>query len=223
MFIPSSRLFEFLAQTHSCSFVGFGGWVIREWFVVIRWVFTISNILPPVLSTLHCSSDCLVSRLDTRLVLYPRYLKKIVTNPVFEKTLQVLYQLQLEVKIIMASTFSEYVTPASFSAFSASEFYSMTFQRATELTYPKIAPPNSVDSWCYSTNIPTSAAGTIIIPGDIIPNSIDLLPIFRDMERAFGEGMRSVVLTMMLAESGFKNTYEYHFTKVSQRHIIFVH
>jgi hypothetical protein len=100
----------------------------------------------------------------------------------------------------------------------------MTFERATELTYPKIAPPNSVNSWCYSTNIPTSAAGTIIIPGDIIPNSIDLLPIFRDMEDAFGEGMRSVVLTMTKAdlESGSKNTYvsEYHFAKVRQRHII---
>ena len=37
---------------------------------------------------------------------------------------------------------------------------------------------------------------------EYIPNSIDLLPIFRDMEHAFGEGMRSVVLTMMLAETG---------------------
>ena len=116
----------------------------------------------------------------------------------------------------MASTLSEYSTPGLSSAFSASEFYSMTFERATELTYPKIAPPNSVYSWHYSTNIPTSAAGTIIIPGDIIPNSIDLAPIFCNMEDAFGEGMRSVVLTMTLAETGSKNTYEYHFAKVSQ-------
>lgn len=99
----------------------------------------------------------------------------------------------------------------------------MTFERATELTYPKIAAPNSVVSWCYSTNIPTSAAGTIIIPGDIIPNSVDLLPIFRGMEDAFGEGMRSVVLTIMLAETGSKNTYEYHFAKVSQLRIVLVH
>lgn len=48
---------------------------------------------------------------------------------VFEKSLQVLYQ------IIMASTFSKYATPVSLSAFSAS---SMTYERATELAYPKI-------------------------------------------------------------------------------------
>ena len=123
----------------------------------------------------------------------------------------------------MASTFSEYATPASFSAYSYSDFYSMTFERATEVTYPKIAPPNSVDSWCFSKNIPTSAAGTVIIPADIIPNSVDLFPIFRDMEDAFGDGMRSVVLTMTLAESGSKKTYEYHFAKVSQQYIILVH
>jgi len=117
---------------------------------------------------------------------------------VFEKTLQVIYQLE----IIMTSNFrvSEYATPANFYSFSASDFYAMTFERATELTYAKVATPNSINSWCYSTNIPTSAAGTIIIPGDIIPHSIDLLPIFRDMEDAFGEGMRSVVLTMTLQD-----------------------
>ena len=123
----------------------------------------------------------------------------------------------------MSSTFSKYVTPATLSAFSASDFSSMTFERATELTYPKIAALNSIVSWCYSINIPTSAAGTIIILGDIIPNSVDLLPIFCGMEDAFGEGMRSVVLTIMLAETGSKNTYEYHFAKVSQLHIVLVH
>ena len=135
----------------------------------------------------------------------------------FEKPFRVLYQ----IIITMASTFSVYSTPASLSAFSASDFSSLTFERASELTYPKISAPNSVVSWCYSPNIPTSAAGTIIIPGDIIPNAIDLLPIFLNMEDAFGEGMRSVVLTMTLAETGSEKMYEYHFAKVSQLHVIF--
>ena len=41
------------------------------------------------------------------------------------------------------------------STYSASDFYSMSFERATEVTYPKITPPNSVNSWCFSKNIST--------------------------------------------------------------------
>jgi len=46
-----------------------------------------------------------------------------------------------------------------------------------------------------------------------------LLPILRDMEVAFGNGMRSVVMTIKLAEAESQNTYEYHFTKVRQLQI----
>jgi hypothetical protein len=71
-----------------------------------------------------------------------------------------MYQLE----IMMASTFSKYATSANFYAFSASDLCAMTFERAAELAYPKVASaaPNSmisITSWCYSTNIPTSAAG----------------------------------------------------------------
>lgn len=81
--------------------------------------------------------------------------------------------------------------------------------------YPKIAAPNSVVSWCYSVNVPTNSVGTVITPRDIIPHSTDLLPILCDMEAAFGNGMRSVVLTMKLAKTEPQSTYEYHFAKVS--------
>jgi len=74
-------------------------------------------------------------------------------------------------------------------------------------------------SWCYSENVPTNAADTIITPSDTVPHVTDLLPILCDMEGAFGNGMRSVVMTIMLAEGESQNAYEYHFTKVSQLQI----
>ena len=82
----------------------------------------------------------------------------------------------------MSLTFTKYATPPGFAAFSTSEFSSMSFERAADLAYPKIAPPNSIVSWCYSTNIPTSAVGTVITPRDTILHSTDLLPILHDME-----------------------------------------
>ena len=63
----------------------------------------------------------------------------------------------------------------------------MTFERATDLAYLKTAVPDSVisSSWCYSVNIPISAAGINTVPGDAIPNSTGILPIFCDMEDVF--------------------------------------
>ena len=56
-------------------------------------------------------------------------------------------------------------------------------------------------SWCYSENVPTNAVGTIITLRDTIPHATNLLPILRDMEAAFGNGMRSVVMTIKPAEA----------------------
>ncbi|EDR01418.1 uncharacterized protein LACBIDRAFT_333293 [Laccaria bicolor S238N-H82] len=51
-------------------------------------------------------------------------------------------------------------------------------------------------------------------PSDTVPHATDLLPIFHDMEGAFGNGMRSVVMTIMSAEGESQNTCEYHFAKL---------
>jgi hypothetical protein len=120
---------------------------------------------------------------------------------------------------IMCLSFAQYATPASFAAFSASHFSFMTFEQVTDLAYPKIAAPNSVVSWCYSENVPANAEGTIVTLRDTIPHATDLQPILHDMEVAFGNGMRSVVMTIKLAEAESQNTYEYHFAKVCQLQI----
>lgn len=64
----------------------------------------------------------------------------------------------------MSLTFAKYATPPG--AFSASEFASMTFEWAADVVYPNIAALDSVVSWCYRANVPTSAVGTVITPRD---------------------------------------------------------
>lgn len=58
----------------------------------------------------------------------------------------------------------------------------MTFERATDLTYPKIAAPNSVISFEYLLQV---LQRQLSFRGGI-PNSTDFLPIFRHMGDAFG-------------------------------------
>ena len=96
----------------------------------------------------------------------------------------------------------------------------MSFERAADLAYPKIAPPNSIVSWCYSANVPTSAVGTVITPRDTILHSTNLLPILRDMEAAFSNGIRSVSCDH---EVGRNRTSKHHLAKVSQLQIVLVH
>ena len=57
--------------------------------------------------------------------------------------------------------------------------------------------------------------GTVITPRGTILHSTDLLLILRDMEVAFSNGIRSVVVTMEFAETEPQITYEYHLVNVS--------
>lgn len=57
---------------------------------------------------------------------------------------------------------------------------------------------------------------------DAIPNSMTSCP-FSVIWKMPGNRMRSVALTMKLAETESQNTYEYHFAKVSQLPITLVH
>ena len=95
--------------------------------------------------------------------------------------------------------------------FTDAEFSSMTFERATDFTYPKIVAPNSVISISITVKISLQVLqGQLTFWGNPIPNSI--------VEDDFGKGKRTFFLTMKLADStGSQNTYEY------QLHITFVH
>ena len=137
----------------------------------------------------------LVQLIDNHRVLYPHYEVELYQVFQYQKEFCV-FKKTRNLSFIVSSTFSEYATPSSFSAFSASEFFSSTtFERATDLTYPKIAAPNSVISFEYLLQV---LQRQLSFRGGI-PNSTDFLPIFRHMGDAFGNRMRSIDMNMKLA------------------------
>ncbi|KAJ7615825.1 hypothetical protein FB45DRAFT_757653, partial [Roridomyces roridus] len=107
---------------------------------------------------------------------------------------------------------SEYAAPAETLKFSAQYFASLTFSRVTELEYPAIASQSIVKQWCFSNEIPTSATGVVVIHGELIPPTKDLLPIARGMEQAYKNGSRSV--SLLLCIEGLSYSVQFHFSKI---------
>ncbi|KAJ7801991.1 hypothetical protein B0H14DRAFT_2385922, partial [Mycena olivaceomarginata] len=109
-------------------------------------------------------------------------------------------------------SFSEYATPAATLKYSPQYFASLTFARVEELDYPTIATSSIIERWCFSSDIPTTAAGTVIRPGEHIPHLQDLYPIVREMEKAFSDGARSVILVLNV--DGQRHDFQLHFSKI---------
>ncbi|KAJ7097418.1 hypothetical protein C8R44DRAFT_643605, partial [Mycena epipterygia] len=108
--------------------------------------------------------------------------------------------------------FSEYTTPLSTLKYSPQYFTSLTFARADSLDYPHITKPGLVEGWCFSSDVPATAAGTLVQPGEVIPCLQDLLPISREMQQAFTDGSRSV--DVVLNHEGQRMGFRYHFSKI---------
>ncbi|KAJ7696330.1 hypothetical protein B0H14DRAFT_2243354, partial [Mycena olivaceomarginata] len=105
-----------------------------------------------------------------------------------------------------------YATPAATLKYSPQYFASLTFARVQELDYPTIASTSIIERWCFSNEIPTTAAGTVIQPGEHIPCMQDLLPIARKMEKAFQDGARSVSLVLNVDSE--HRALQFHFSKI---------
>ncbi|KAK7036889.1 hypothetical protein R3P38DRAFT_2770949 [Favolaschia claudopus] len=82
-------------------------------------------------------------------------------------------------------SFSEYATPVATLKYSPQYFAALTFLRVQELDYPEIATSSIVKSWFFTNDIPSTAVGTVIQPGELIPFIEDVLPISRAMAAAF--------------------------------------
>ncbi|KAK7041218.1 hypothetical protein R3P38DRAFT_2512535, partial [Favolaschia claudopus] len=75
-----------------------------------------------------------------------------------------------------AMSFSEYATPVATLKYSPQYFASLTFLRVQELDYPEIATSSIVKSWSFTDNIPSTALGAVIQPGELVPFLDDVLP-----------------------------------------------
>ena len=85
-------------------------------------------------------------------------------------------------------TFRSYASPLPHLAFSSSFFNYLTISQAGERSYPLIAPIGSVISAKFLPEIPLSAAATVIIPGEVIPNYKDLKTLTSTIEEAYKVG-----------------------------------
>jgi hypothetical protein len=110
------------------------------------------------------------------------------------------------------STFRSYASPSPHLAFSLSFFNVLTIAQAAERSYPTIAPFGSVSSAKFLPEIPLSAAATVIIPGEVIPNYNDLRTLTSSIEKAYNEGSRSA--EVMFQYNGIEKCVVYHFSKV---------
>ena len=105
------------------------------------------------------------------------------------------------------STFWTYTTPSTSAAYSSQFFQSLTFNQAVGHTYPSFLPPNTVTTWMFTDEIPTTAKSTIILFDEVIPDLKDLNPIMRSLEDEYNNGRRSVVLVFHDQYSDVRTEY----------------
>jgi hypothetical protein len=112
----------------------------------------------------------------------------------------------------MPPTFRSYASPGPHLAFSLNFFNVLTIAQAADGSYPNIAPVGSVSSAIFLPEIPVSAAATVIIPGEVIPNYNDLKTLTSNIEKAYKEGLRSAEVKFKY--NGIEKCNVYHFSKV---------
>ncbi|KIJ97608.1 hypothetical protein K443DRAFT_67833, partial [Laccaria amethystina LaAM-08-1] len=105
-----------------------------------------------------------------------------------------------------------YMSPLPHLAFSSSFFNNLTIAQAAEYLYPIIAAVGSVSSARFLPEVPFSAAATVIIPGEVIPNYSDLKTLTIGIEEAYTAGSRSAEVKFRY--NGIEKCMVYHFSKL---------
>ena len=122
-------------------------------------------------------------------------------------------------------TFRSYASPPPHLAFSSSFFNYLTIAQAGERSYPLIAPIGSVISAKFLAEIPLSAAASVIIPSEVIPNYKDLKTLTSTFEEACKEGSRSACHPHHDKQNTSCNyfvfrSYARHFMLIAERGIV---
>ncbi|EDR01207.1 uncharacterized protein LACBIDRAFT_312302 [Laccaria bicolor S238N-H82] len=108
--------------------------------------------------------------------------------------------------------FRSYTSPLPHLAFSSSFFNNLTITQAAEYSYPTIAPIGSVSSARFLPEVPFSAAATVIISGEVIPNYNDLKFLTSSIENEYTAGSRSAEVRFRY--NGTERCMVYHFSKL---------
>jgi len=110
------------------------------------------------------------------------------------------------------SSFHNYSKPLASTAYSSQYFNSLTFDEATGINYPVIAPLGSVISWVFVDISPSSADTCQVLADDVVPHINELLPIIQEAQKAYDPHKRSVYIH--ISTNGIETNYLYHFSKV---------
>ncbi|KAK6984345.1 hypothetical protein R3P38DRAFT_3292429 [Favolaschia claudopus] len=103
---------------------------------------------------------------------------------------------------------SGYATPVATLKYSPQYFASLTFFACPGAGLPReIATSSIVKSWSFTDNIPSTALGTVIQPGELVPFLDDVLPISREMAAAFAAGSRAVRVRLSIEGMKGKSIY----------------
>lgn len=108
--------------------------------------------------------------------------------------------------------YDQFATPSPTALYSEAFFSKLTFEQALHLSYPTIAPQNSVLSWSFSSELHSTGLSTLLLPNEAVPPLISIQPILQAMEQAFYEGMRSVQICHPSLQG--VSVQHYHFSKV---------
>ncbi len=109
-------------------------------------------------------------------------------------------------------SFTEYQSPSPSVKFSKSFFDELTFSSIVDLDYPTIAPRCSASGFAWSTDVPSTALATLILPNDIIPNALDLTAVIQHLPTAYEQGYRALDITIHMGDKIV--TQNFHFSKV---------
>lgn len=103
-------------------------------------------------------------------------------------------------------------TPPHHFAYSAKIFSLLTFSLVSDLSYPFIAPSDSVVTFVFEDSIPVDGLGTVIMLNKVIPHIDDIQEIIGELLSLYIDGKRSV--TVQLLVSGRLYVLTFHFSKV---------
>lgn len=110
------------------------------------------------------------------------------------------------------SSFEVYTSPRVDTPFSTSFFKTLDFNAAIALKYPAIAPQGALYTFAFDEGVPDSPSSSSISPDEIVPCLVDVRPIIEQLEHAYTQGSRAVVVQLRV--DGRQKTVVYHFSKV---------
>ena len=115
----------------------------------------------------------------------------------------------------MSSIYASYTAPSPSSLYSADYFSNLTFRDAAVLHYPIIAKKGAMTQWLFDYNEHDDPQTTNIVDDEVILHIDDIQLICGEMEQAFKDGFRSVVIVCTV--EGLGVTRRYHMSKVCHR------